>query len=247
MPHLLDLPREIRDLIYGAVLENVSCIPSRPKKDPETYIDDSIQVTPGLIIKYDWVRLLRVNRQINCEITERLRSSGIVYKADCLISTDHVLSPILVSVPLPTIYIPRLDLDIRVERRDPKQWTIEELIELHINLLVGLYRLLLGLVVHGQPMPSVWKDSNRSRKTGIWRSEMFPAEEMMAKVHIGNVILNVVSPEGVVEWDWWTKALLSYVWTLNQSMLLYVDVLRQAVGAMCIQFDGNAASQIKII
>ena len=133
MPSLLDLPRELRDLIIGHVLNAPRMPPAAPSKSNRAaFIDFSHKAWlrhKGLIyhekcgkksILYSQVSLLLTNRQISAEIRSMINlvrsSSGVNYILDLSVLNEVELYPTWLQVPFITNRVSTLYVNVRLFR-----------------------------------------------------------------------------------------------------------------------------------
>lgn len=146
LPAFLKLSREIRDLIYHAVLESADEAPISPSacgprleagSDCENWIDPCQYTRPpidfatmGACTRYLEIplhiesrSLLFVSRQIHMEIKEEIArfetSHEVTYKLDLIIENEYVLYPTWISLP---IVSPRVDV-VETQIRAMGDWT----------------------------------------------------------------------------------------------------------------------------
>jgi hypothetical protein len=124
MPHFLDLPREIRNLIYIAVLDpSIHWLtpPSSPKEAGKRKLEEpssGFNQYPLRPLFRTRPALLFANRQVHAEFTdviERQKRLGrISYKLDCLVFARECIYPTWLSVPTLCARIDRVNVDVRV-------------------------------------------------------------------------------------------------------------------------------------
>lgn len=129
MPKFLDLSRELRDIIYTAVLGSELSPPSSPAESGDRKrtsgrggLDEeafeycnmySLQPVP-----VSSSALLRTNRQIHTELAEIIsrvkKSKTLRYKLDCLMLDERLIYPTWLSVPALSSSVASVEVDFRL-------------------------------------------------------------------------------------------------------------------------------------
>jgi len=123
---LLNLSRELRDLIYGHVFDTSLTPPQTEDdlNDTQTTLDrqnertGSCPVSCALPVQITTAPLLLVNRQIHSEFTQIIaletKKRGLRYKLDCLILCEEEIHLTWLCVPAMSPYVAVLEVGIRM-------------------------------------------------------------------------------------------------------------------------------------
>lgn len=124
MPNFLGLSRELRDLVYMAVLNSANKPPPSPSADSEERHQSYEETFQGCNmysthpVHIASAALLLTNRQIHAEFAAsiaRLKRSGrLRYKLDCMLYEEEIIYPTWLSVPVLSERIDVLEVDFRL-------------------------------------------------------------------------------------------------------------------------------------
>ena len=253
MPLLLEIPREIRDLIYVEVLHvsnprppyprdpDDACRPQTFNFDPQfftssckCYLEDFVATSSTFTMNQS-AGLLYSNRQVNAEVTqviERIRTKQVDYVVDCMIIRKDILFT-WISIPVPTTRISTLHVDVRPHGDYAMNMTGRYLLAPSLNnsLRQDLYRLLVGLLIHTyQPIPAVWNSS-----TGAWD------EETHCKIDIKRLVLKIGIPDvSDTPSDPQEQYKIANLLVHLIEELKTNSIFRVAVGVVVVQLDDEA-------
>lgn len=114
--HFLSLPREIRDLIYTALLQSPNSPPSSPEEAGPRLRKSGVLYSVEQIPEVLYAALLRCNRQISAEFHECLFACQSIQglRLDCMIK-GYAVWPTWISFPFPEARnIGNIDVDLRL-------------------------------------------------------------------------------------------------------------------------------------
>jgi hypothetical protein len=206
MLNILDLPREIRDLIYRAVLDSELSTPSSPaelrhnrKQMPSQYgsseyFSEHCNQYPLQPVSISISSLLLTNRQIHREILDaiaRLKAQKqLRYKIDCMIEDEKRIYPTWLSVLVVSFHIDVVEVDFRIfgQRDDNRS-----------GFAPG----------NGGPGPLVWSLFALPDRFLERGPNFLSSCKTRQKIEVKLITLNVVTPsepvEGFIPKDWRTN------------------------------------------
>ena len=160
----LHLPRELRDCIYGHVLQSTAEPPTSPE-DPMLSdrhdFDQTYDRRRGIMFEQRPLApvtccgLLCTNRQISREMHDSISRHGVVWKLDCMIQNHH-LWPTWLSLPASPTYLRHVEVNMRIFNYSKSQWGADGgpgiMVILLLRLLGGFFEY--GPRFLGQPLES---------------------------------------------------------------------------------------------
>ena len=206
MPDFLDLPREVRDAIYEAIIDSGCDAPASPASTygKRTHVQNTRGPFPAYsmsfkrIVKFPRPRqqppFLDVNIALSChqvygEYMSALRrslSKGLNYKLDVMIDEDSIY-PTWTSLPVLSSTVDVLQLDFRLftgrETARSHSPVGQDYYHTGGYLVDNMWQMLVVIACHGPP--AITQDFN-----GQYR-ELRPMES------IGTLILNVITPPSI--------------------------------------------------